>query len=148
MNGGRVVVDASVAVKWYLPEPGSGAAAELLAAPIVRLAPDLLATDVGNVLWTRVQRRELRPLDALSIAEAFVSTRPVDLRASSVLLQGAIEIAVSLRCPVYDALYLGLAVAENCRVVTADDRLIRLARGSALEPFVQRLPEDRPDTVT
>ncbi len=138
----RIVIDASVAVKWYVPEPGSAAAAALLSAPIVRMAPDLLTAEVGNTLWKRTQRGELRRDDALSIAAAFVSRLPVDLRPSINLLEGALEIAMHLRCPVYDGLYIGLAVAEGCRVVTADDRLVRMTRGTPLEPFVRRLDEN------
>jgi len=138
----RVVIDASVAVKWYLPEPGSVPAAALLSAPIVRMAPDLLAAEVGNTLWKRTRRGELRRKDALSIAGAFVSRLPLDLRPSINLLEGALEIARRLRCPVYDGLYISLAVAEGCRVVTADDRLVRMTRGTPLEPFVRRLDEN------
>jgi predicted nucleic acid-binding protein len=142
--GERVVIDASVAVKWFVPEPGSIAAAALLAAPILRVAPDLLTAELGNILWKKVARKELSHSDALSIAAAFVSHVPLELRSSMNLLQGALEIAVHLRCPVYDGLYVGLAVDEGCQVVTADDRLVRLTRGTRLEPFVRRLEEDGP----
>ncbi|MHB8732420.1 MAG: type II toxin-antitoxin system VapC family toxin [bacterium] len=135
-------MDASVAVKWYLPEPGSISAAALLAAPLVRMAPDLLAAEVGNTLWKRTQRGELRRDDARSIAAAFVSHLPLDLRPSANLLEGALEIALHFRCSVYDGLYVGLAVDEGCRLVTADDQLVRMTRGTPLEPFVQRLGED------
>ena len=140
----RVVIDASVAVKWYVPEPGSAAAAALLAAPIIRMAPDLLTAEVGNTLWKRTRRGELRRDDALSIAAAFVSNLPLDLRPSTNLLEGALEIAMYLRCPVYDGLYIGLAVAEGCQMVTADARLVRMTQGTSLEPFVRRLDEDHP----
>jgi predicted nucleic acid-binding protein len=130
-------------VKWYLPESGSIAAAALLAAPIVRMAPDLLTAEIGNTLWKRTQRGELRRDEALSIAASFASNLPLDLRPSINLLQGALEISIYLRCPLYDGLYLGLAIDENCQVVTADDRLVRLTRGTTVQPYVRRLDEDR-----
>ena len=129
-------------MKWYVPESGSIAAATLLSAPVVRMAPDLLLAEVGNTLWKKIARRELRRDDALSIAAAFISSLPVDLRPSTNLLEGALEIAINLRCPVYDGLYIGLAIAERCQVITADERLVRLTRGTSLEPFVHRLGED------
>jgi len=144
MNTDRVVIDASVAVKWYVPEPGSIAAAGLLSTPDVRLAPDLLVAELGNTLWKKVQRTELRRGEALSIVTAFVSQLPLDLRPSTALLEGALEIATRLRCSLYDGLYLGLAVVENCRLVTADERLVRFTRGTSLEPFVCRLDDDPP----
>jgi predicted nucleic acid-binding protein len=138
----RVVIDASVAVKWFIPEPGSITAAALLAAPITRLAPDLLTAEFGNTLWKKTVRKELSRRDASSIASAFASHVPVQLRSSLNLLPGAVEIALEIRCPVYDGLYLGLAVGERCCVVTADDRLVRLTRGTRLEPFVRRLEDE------
>jgi predicted nucleic acid-binding protein len=129
-------------VKWYVPESGSIAAATLLSAPVVRMAPDLLLAEVGNTLCKKIARRELRRDDARSIAAAFISSLPVDLRPSTNLLEGALEIAINLRCPVYDGLYIGLAIAERCQVITADERLVRLTRGTSLEPFVHRLGED------
>ena len=47
----RVVVDASVAVKWFLPEIHSGAALRYLDDDCERLAPDLLYVEFGNVIW-------------------------------------------------------------------------------------------------
>jgi predicted nucleic acid-binding protein len=55
----RYVVDASVAVKWYLPEPESDAAGRLLDPEHDLIAPDLLFAEVGNALWKRWRRGEI-----------------------------------------------------------------------------------------
>jgi len=55
-----VVIEASVAVKWYVPEPGSIAAPGLLSTPGIRLAPDLPVAELGNTLMEKVRRTELR----------------------------------------------------------------------------------------
>ena len=52
-----LVVDSSVAVKWYLEEEGSDRAESLLRRNARLLAPDLLLPELGNVLWKR--RRDL-----------------------------------------------------------------------------------------
>ena len=44
----KCVVDASVAVKWLVEEPGSAEARELLAGEDSLLAPDLLVPEVCN----------------------------------------------------------------------------------------------------
>jgi hypothetical protein len=53
-----LAVDASVAVKWLLPEVHSDAALRILEHHRPLLVPDLLFAEVGNVLWKRVRRRE------------------------------------------------------------------------------------------
>ena len=47
----RLVVDASIAVKWYVPEANSTQAAAILESGAELLAPDLLVAEVGKVLW-------------------------------------------------------------------------------------------------
>jgi predicted nucleic acid-binding protein len=46
--GERLVIDASVAVKWVVPEPESDRAEALLDHPLV--GPDLLFAECANVL--------------------------------------------------------------------------------------------------
>ena len=63
-----VVIDASVAVKWILPEPGHEASLRLLDLyqdeQVDLYAPYLLITEVGSVLWKRVQRGDLNAVAA------------------------------------------------------------------------------------
>jgi predicted nucleic acid-binding protein len=58
----RVVIDASVAVKWVVPEPGSERAELLLDRGLV--APDLLFAECANILWEKVRRGELTTEEA------------------------------------------------------------------------------------
>jgi predicted nucleic acid-binding protein len=134
-----LVVDASIAVKWYVPEDGSRAAAELLDRGDVLVAPDLLAAELGNILWKKVRRGELTPDEATEMATAFVTHCPVRLRSSTLLLSAALEIAVRFDRTVYDALYVALAVAEDGRLVTGDERLCNTLQGTPLERFLQPL---------
>jgi len=135
----KLVVDASVAIKWYVPEVGSEEASAILQRDTTLLAPDLLVAELGNVIWKKVLRGELDPSEADEIIQSFVNSCPVDLRSSRLLVPAAVEVAVRLQHPVYDALYLTLAIAEDCPLVTADDRLRRALAGSPLEAFVRPL---------
>jgi len=134
---GSLVVDSSVAVKWYLPEPGSDRAAELLKSGLRLLAPDLLIPEVGNVLWKR--RRELPAPEIEAIVGALTSAPPALLYPSSVLLQGALAIALARDRSVYDSLYLALAVSEGCPLITADERLGNALHGTELGQYLQML---------
>jgi predicted nucleic acid-binding protein len=124
----RVVIDASVAVKWVLPEDDSEQADRFLSNALdqsVRLlAPDIYMAEVANVLWVRAARRRdisaeharlgLRSL--LGTIETLVSSRA--------LVPRALELSLTFGHPVYDCLYVALALVEQCNVVTADRRLV------------------------
>ena len=134
-EGGPWVVDASVVVKWYVPEIDSERAGLLLQQPAPLLAPELLLAELGNVLWKKVRRGELRVAEGEEILGEFLSAAPVDIRSDAPLVETAYGFATAVGCTVYDALYLSLAVAEQVRFVTADDRVVRSVRGTELESF-------------
>ena len=76
------VVDASVVLKWFLPEIHSDAARRLLEAAHHYVAPDLLFPEVGNALWKIVRRGHLSADegqrligDIVSVAVESVPTR-------------------------------------------------------------------------
>ena len=58
------VVDASVAIKWFLPEIHSDAALRLLAQHHTLQASDLILSEFGSVLWKRVRKNEISKNEA------------------------------------------------------------------------------------
>jgi predicted nucleic acid-binding protein len=131
----RTVVDGSVAAKWYFAEPGHDAADRILAEGIAGerelLAPDLIVPEFVNVLWKRVRRRECSREAAAEILELWNVDRP-HLIASSDLAAQALELANQLDHPVYDCLYVALAIELDASLATADRELARASR-SVLE---------------
>jgi len=117
-----VVVDASVAIKWFLPELHDDAALRLLRAEHRLVAPDLLFPEVGNVLWKRVRRREATASEAGAVLDALVAV-PLEVHASQPMMPVAFEIACATGRTVDDSLYLALAVLRECPMVTADRKL-------------------------
>jgi len=126
-----MVVDASVAAKWYFAEPGHEAADRVLAARLEAdqelLAPDLIVPEFANVLWKRVRRRECSSGAALQILELWEVDRP-ELVPSSELARRAFALATSLDQSVYDCLYLALAAEIDAPLATSDRTLARAAR--------------------
>ena len=140
----KLVLEASVVVKLYVPEAGDEAAVVLLADSPLCLAPDLVAPEVGNVVWKKVQRGELSPDEAREIVEAFATACPVELRPSLAYQPAALEIAQHYGRTVYDSLYLALAVAEDCPLIAADRRFAVGLAGTELSPFVRLLGSASP----
>ena len=118
-----IVIDASVAVKWFLPEPQAHAARRVLKGRRSLLAPDLIWAEVGNVLWKRCRRAELTHEVAQRILRDF-KRFPLETYAAKTLLEPAWVLATQHRISVYDGLYLALAISRNCKLVTADHSLV------------------------
>lgn len=124
------VIDTSVAIKWYIPEPLSDAAVyylELYRQEKARLlAPDLIIAEMGNVLWKKVRQDELIIKDARQVSDILSNYCPIKLIPSSELIPAALEIALTASLTVYDSLYLALAVSVEAPLVTADQEIKKL----------------------
>jgi predicted nucleic acid-binding protein len=114
-----IIVDASVAVKWVVSEPGSAAASELLRQRLG--APTLWLSEACNALWAKVIRRQLTPIEARGQA-ADLADAPVAPIALPGLLPLAMTMALELEHPIYDCFYLSAAAQKDTHVVTADRR--------------------------
>lgn len=55
----RLVVDASVAVKWFVQGPHTAAASRFLDQSLDLFAPELLWCAIGNFLWKKQLRGDL-----------------------------------------------------------------------------------------
>ncbi len=117
-----VVVDASVAVKWFIPEDGAAEADALLAQRTPLIAPALLWIEVASVLW-KLARRGALPPEAAEGVLAASQRYPVEIVDTAPLLGEALRLALATGATVYDALYLAAAIAHDGTLVTADQRL-------------------------
>ena len=127
-----LIVDASIAVKWVVEEPGSAAARALLSNGERLIAPDLVLAEIGNAVRKKLSHgiipREQAVLAARTAERAFDHLVPTRLLAFS-----AIELALDLNHPVYDCFYLVLAARERLPLITADDRLRAAAERANVE---------------
>jgi len=120
---GRFVIDASVAIKWFVPEIHSDVARRLLREGIALLAPDLIWAEVANALWRKWRDKELA---AESVEGALKDFRrfPLHIHSGESLYDVAWPIARSSGRTFYDSLYLALAVSSGCHMVTGDRRFV------------------------
>jgi predicted nucleic acid-binding protein len=115
------VVDASVAVKWFLPEIHSDAALRLR-NPSHRLhVPAFFVLEVGNILCKKVRRGEIS-VDESEVMLQSLQALPLHCHADDLLFPLAFELAHQTRRSLYDCMYLALAVTFGGQLVTADRR--------------------------
>lgn len=120
-----VVLDASVAIKWYVREDGSDDAQKLLDSDVLFLARDLLFVEVSAALLR--QHREYGQLSGADVRQAIedILRLGIETVSSSVLLVRAVELSLALGHPVRDCFYIALAERQRIVFVTADKQLIR-----------------------
>lgn len=122
-----LVVDASVAIQWYLPEEHASEAEILLSDDFQLHAPELLLPEIANVLWKKCQAADISDIEA-ETALNFFRNRNIVLHEHKDLLRTALSGAIETRQPVYDWIYLALALSLSCTFVTADRRFFLAMR--------------------
>jgi predicted nucleic acid-binding protein len=128
VNGGFVCVDASVAVKWVLPEEQSAEALLLYQNAIDEgtqvVGPPHLPVEVANAIWRRGARRLLMIDEARQALSRFNELH-VGLAIPSGLLVRSFDLAREFDAhAVYDATYVALAELLKCDLWTADAKLL------------------------
>lgn len=133
-----LVIDASVAFKWFVPEPDDDRALALLDHADALIAPDLIFTEIASAMWVR-----LRPLADGSMAA--LAAQPALRRLLSrtypvpPLIDRALEISFELNHPIYDCIYLALCEREQATMIAADKKLARKIRGTGYEQWLTML---------
>lgn len=136
----KYVLDSSVALKWVLPEVDSAKAIRLRDGygngVHQLLAPDLFPPEIANGLASAERQKRIRTGESPIFLNDVLRAAPALVHSSPLLLR-AMEIAISTKQAVYDCIYVALAEAEGCELVTADDKLARSLRPSY--PFIVSL---------
>ena len=137
-----IVVDANVAVKWFLPEPLSDMAERVLQAKAQRVAPDHIFGEVGETLLKVVRQGGI----STETARASLAALPKLLQSFPTrdLAEAAFEIALETKISNYDALYVAAAQRWDGLLVTADERMITALRGSRWQALVHGLATPLP----
>lgn len=126
-----IVVDASIALAWVLPDEGSPATEALLARVLAEraIAPTLWWLEIANVFRTATKRarcthdfaaRALDRLHRLKILEDDETVAHAWGRTASIAREHDLS--------VYDATYLEVALRRSLPLATADRRLAAAAK--------------------
>ena len=127
----RYVIDASVAVKWYVPEIHDSYASTLQIDGSDLHAPELIVPEFANIVWKKIRLGELTQAEGSRIVKAFGAAR-VKLHSHGGLAMSAFTGAYLTQQTVYDWTYLSLAIAMSCLFVTADARFYRSLQTTAV----------------
>jgi predicted nucleic acid-binding protein len=134
------VLDASVALKWVLPEPGHEESLAVLTAyeagQLSLMAPRSFMEEVAGVLSRCCRRKQLTAAQAEEAFRVIDQHRPV-LAEDPHLLDQALKLSLHRQLSLWDCLYLALAIDRRCNLITADRRFYRNA--SKVYPFIELL---------
>jgi len=122
-----LVVDASVAAMWYLPEAHTPTAMRLVGSDYDLVAPDVLAMEVASAIL-KALRRKLITSEQADEAIELLLTAPVRLLPSAKHVEPAFTNARRYGGSLYDSVYLDLAHTLQCPVVTNDHSLAQVAK--------------------
>lgn len=118
----NLVVDATIAVRWFVAAPRWEAARALKEPGVQFFAPEIVLADIGDLLERLVAERELESDDAKLVMhtapKAFARLFPVML-----LRDRALAIALEHKLSIARCFYLALAEWEGAPLVTGDDIL-------------------------
>lgn len=130
-----VVVDASVALKWVVTEPGTAEAVALLAqlagGTVTLVAPEHLIGEVGNGLRKRVAQGVLAADDATAALDALAELG-LEFIGGQERWFRTLRAALAWSLTTSDALYVQLARDLDAELVTADGRLADSAQRRSL----------------
>jgi predicted nucleic acid-binding protein len=138
------IVDASVAVKWFVAETDSLVADELSASRHRQFAPSLIMTEVANALG----RKAIAGLMSPAEASGYLRSLPYyldNILAVDELIEPALYAACVLRHPIYDLIYLEAALRSDAQMITADTRFITKIGSTNLAAHVVPLSDWRPE---
>ena len=124
------VVDASVVVRWIVPERGAAEALVLLSRSIDWIAPRLMLSEVASALRRKVLQGEVSVEFAehgIDFVRGIMNRGALRLHRDETIIRNALTLAVTMQHKVPDCLYLALAEHTGAGLATADRRLSELA---------------------
>ena len=123
----KLIVDASVALKWLVSEEDSDVAGRLFTDIHEIHAPRLMVSEVANALWRKAALQGLIEIQEAEARLESLSSMAIIWEADEMVCADALRIAMALNHPAYDCVYLALARRIDATLVTADERFVNLA---------------------
>jgi predicted nucleic acid-binding protein len=126
-----LVVDASVVAAAFFREPITKASKSVLTSGRELHAPELILSEVTNVVWKRLSRGDISQEEAEELAHDLLSL-PISCKSTRTLVEPALSLSTQTGRTVYDCLYLALAIEMECPLITGDKRFFNSLKNRPL----------------
>ena len=113
------VIDASVAMKWFLPEPQHEEALIILQETTQFYVPEHFFAEMTNILWKKIAQKEITDREAVHILKK-IAQIPWEVIDTRPFLNLALQIAFRWKITTYDSLYFLAALQQKSVLITAD----------------------------
>ncbi len=123
----KLIIDSCVAVKWCFKEEFSTQAIHLQNDEYEILAPDLICSEIGNVIWKKSLKNEMNFIQCGEVYNAIMDHFNAFFDSKR-FIEKSIELAIKYNHPVYDCIYISTAMHYNIPLVTADKRMHELGK--------------------
>jgi predicted nucleic acid-binding protein len=121
----RVVIDASAILSYILPDEVTPKSVmnvfrKYSKDEVIFLAPTLLIYEIGNALKSAVKQKRLNQISATDIIEDF---KQLDITFADPNIIENIDLSIKHNLSFYDASYLAIALENNAKLLTLDNKL-------------------------
>jgi predicted nucleic acid-binding protein len=127
MNSANIIIDASVIIKWLLPDEEDKIALKIKqdfdGMILTIIIPHLTYYEIGNVLKTAIKRERISENSAKKLYSALIDLEFV-VYATKDLFALALSKSIDFDISVYDASYIALAEYLQVPFLTADRKLL------------------------
>ncbi len=138
-----MVIDANVAAKWYVREPGSMEAKAFLRLQEKLIAPEIIKLEVLGTISRTVREKRAKKDECAAWCQLWLShveDRIIELWDYNELLEDAIALSIQTQHHLYDCFYLVVCRRSNATLITFDDRLSKVAKQLGLAFELLREP--------
>ncbi|MDZ8051750.1 MAG: type II toxin-antitoxin system VapC family toxin [Aulosira sp. ZfuVER01] len=132
----RCVLDVSVCIKHFVPDPISSKVDQLLShvanSQNQFFVPDLFYIESANVLWKYI-RAGLYPTAKVTADLATLKSLQLHVVSTADLMVDAVTIALTYGISAYDASYVALSQQVSATLLTLDGKLVRALANSSYD---------------
>lgn len=124
-SSNKIILDASVIIKWFIEEEDSDKASSYLKViqdnKIKVKVPSLLFYELGNILLNKKASVDMAGEIVSALQNLGLEVEDIALQWFREIYQNSIDYSITF----YDSAYITLMQKENCEFITADKKLFQ-----------------------